>query len=96
MPFVAPKTTTTTTSNNAAGRTTFRPPWVKEDGQPGLKPTPKTTVPWAKKNAEAKETEIPNPSILKKTTNATTNSVKSKLEPSAALKKTPELLKEIH
>ncbi|XP_022216397.2 DNA ligase 1 isoform X2 [Drosophila obscura] len=54
MPFVTPRTGTSS-ANNSAGRTTFRPPWVKEDAASASSATATkpTTTPWAKKAAAA-------------------------------------------
>lgn len=99
MPFVAPKSTASSTS----GRTTFRPPWVKDDTTANAKPT---TVPWAKKTAATtadkdKENTKENGekpatvSAAKKTTTPTaSNSVAKKSgEITTAAKKTVEPVK---
>ncbi|SPP88401.1 FK506-binding protein 5 isoform X3 [Drosophila guanche] len=54
MPFVTPRAGTSS-ANNSAGRTTFRPPWVKEDGASASSgtATKPTTTPWAKKTSAA-------------------------------------------
>ncbi|BFF88981.1 FK506-binding protein 5 [Drosophila madeirensis] len=54
MPFVTPRAGTSS-ANNSAGRTTFRPPWVKEDAASASSATATkpTTTPWAKKTAAA-------------------------------------------
>lgn len=86
MPFVAPKSTTNTTSG---GRTTSRPPWVKEDGSTGLKPTVKTTVPWARKTIEEKENTV-NPNKPTTATSAVKTPAANKLTESSVSKKSIE------
>ncbi|XP_067644895.1 uncharacterized abhydrolase domain-containing protein DDB_G0269086 isoform X5 [Eurosta solidaginis] len=83
MPFVAPKSTTATTN---AGRSTFRPPWVKEDTTTS---NAKPTVPWAKKTAtttaadkdKEKEKEKENGEKTATTKKATTTAAKKTAEP---------------
>uniref|UniRef100_A0A1B0AJ64 WH2 domain-containing protein n=1 Tax=Glossina pallidipes TaxID=7398 RepID=A0A1B0AJ64_GLOPL len=88
MPFVAPKST----ANAAAGRTTSRPPWVKEDGSTGLKPTAKTTVPWARKTTEEKENTVTSSKPTASAPNKVTESSISKKtsEPNNTLKREPQ------
>ncbi|XP_014091171.1 axoneme-associated protein mst101(2) isoform X1 [Bactrocera oleae] len=96
MPFVAPKSATSSTT----GRTTFRPPWVKEDSTANAKPS----VPWAKKTAattgdkdkeKEKEKEKENGEKTTSTLAAkkTTTPVKKVNETTAAGKKTVEPVK---
>ncbi|XP_054081378.1 DNA ligase 1 isoform X2 [Zeugodacus cucurbitae] len=93
MPFVAPKSTTTSTT----GRTTFRPPWVKDDSTANAKPS----VPWAKKTAattadkekdKEKENGAKAASTLaakKSTAPATSNSIAKKVNETTAAAKKP-------
>ncbi|XP_049304531.1 DNA ligase 1 isoform X2 [Bactrocera dorsalis] len=92
MPFVAPKTTTTSTT----GRTTFRPPWVKEDSTANAKPS----VPWAKKTVATtadkdkdKEKENGEKTTTTLAAKKTTAPVKKVNETVATTKKTVEPVK---
>ncbi|XP_039947929.1 glutamic acid-rich protein isoform X3 [Bactrocera tryoni] len=92
MPFVAPKSTTTSTT----GRTTFRPPWVKEDSTANAKPS----VPWAKKTVATtadkdkdKEKENGEKTTTTLAAKKTTAPVKKVNETVAAAKKTVEPVK---
>ncbi|KAL9871346.1 sarcomere length short isoform 3-T6 [Glossina fuscipes fuscipes] len=89
MPFVAPKST----ASAAASRTTSRPPWVKEDGSTGLKPTAKTTVPWARKTNEEKENTVTSSKPTTSAPNKVTESSVSKKtsEPNNTLKREPQI-----
>ncbi|KRK03433.1 nucleoporin NUP159 isoform X3 [Drosophila yakuba] len=53
MPFVTPRAGTSSASSAPGGRTTFRPPWVKDDGGTTAtsSATKPTATPWAKKTA---------------------------------------------
>ncbi|XP_068157884.1 axoneme-associated protein mst101(2) isoform X2 [Drosophila tropicalis] len=52
MPFVTPRSGTTNASSNS-GRTTFRPPWVKDDGGSSTAAASASTKPaWAKKSTK--------------------------------------------
>ncbi|XP_020811336.1 pinin isoform X1 [Drosophila serrata] len=95
MPFVTPRTGTSSASSAPGGRTTFRPPWVKDDGGSSAttSSTKPTTTPWAKKNAEAttatkengeKSTTATKPkatSVAKKATTTTAEPTKKVTEP---------------
>ncbi|XP_050341437.1 glutamic acid-rich protein isoform X3 [Bactrocera neohumeralis] len=92
MPFVAPKSTTTSTT----GRTTFRPPWVKEDSTANAKPS----VPWAKKTVATtadkdkdKEKENGEKTTTTLAAKKTTAPVKKVNETVATAKKTVEPVK---
>uniref|UniRef100_A0A0K8UYH9 WH2 domain-containing protein n=1 Tax=Bactrocera latifrons TaxID=174628 RepID=A0A0K8UYH9_BACLA len=94
MPFVAPKSTTTSTT----GRTTFRPPWVKEDSSANAKPS----VPWAKKTVattadkdkdKEKEKENGEKTTTTLAAKKTTTPVKKVNETVASAKKTVEPVK---
>ncbi|EDW38011.1 GL12270 [Drosophila persimilis] len=105
MPFVTPRAGTSS-ANNSAGRTTFRPPWVKEDAASASSATATkpTTTPWAKKTAAAaaaKENgDKSAPSAATATANskakaapAVTTAKKTTTTPSETAKKVPEPVK---
>ncbi|XP_015038105.2 DNA ligase 1 isoform X3 [Drosophila pseudoobscura] len=105
MPFVTPRAGTSS-ANNSAGRTTFRPPWVKEDAASASSATATkpTTTPWAKKTAAAaaaKENgDKSAPSAATATANskakaapAVTTAKKTTTTPAETAKKVPEPVK---
>ncbi|KAH8278630.1 hypothetical protein KR018_006314 [Drosophila ironensis] len=106
MPFVTPRTGTSNASSAPGGRTTFRPPWVKDDGSAaGTTSTTKpSSTPWAKKTntttttptAGAKENgeKATAGTVKPKAGTATTTAVKKTTSPAeTAAKKTTETAK---
>ncbi|KAH8382746.1 hypothetical protein KR009_005063 [Drosophila setifemur] len=91
MPFVTPRSGTSNASSAPGGRTTFRPPWVKDDGgtAASTSTTKPSTTPWAKKNAAAAATPAAKENGEKSTSTSTTSAVKPKAGASTtAVKKT--------
>ncbi|XP_065721949.2 calponin homology domain-containing protein DDB_G0272472 isoform X3 [Drosophila suzukii] len=94
MPFVTPRAGTSSASSAPGGRTTFRPPWVKDDG--GTTATTSTTkpstTPWAKKTAT---TTAATPATKENGEKSTATKPKAAATPTAASKKTPEPTKKV-
>ncbi|XP_039492821.1 DNA ligase 1 isoform X3 [Drosophila santomea] len=88
MPFVTPRAGTSSASSAPGGRTTFRPPWVKDDG--GTTATSSTTkptaTPWAKKTAT---TTTATPTTKENGEKSTATKPKATATTTAAAKKTP-------
>ncbi|XP_043653977.1 DNA ligase 1 isoform X3 [Drosophila teissieri] len=87
MPFVTPRAGTSSASSAPGGRTTFRPPWVKDDG--GTTATSSTTkptaTPWAKKTAA---TPTATPTTKENGEKSTATKPKATATTTAAAKKT--------
>ncbi|XP_033166828.1 FK506-binding protein 5 isoform X1 [Drosophila mauritiana] len=101
MPFVTPRAGTSSASSAPGGRTTFRPPWVKDDGgtTASSSTTKPTATPWAKKTATtttatpaAKENGEKSTATKPKATATTTAAAKKTATPEPA-KKTTEPVK---
>ncbi|XP_050745253.1 uncharacterized protein LOC108024523 isoform X3 [Drosophila biarmipes] len=94
MPFVTPRAGTSSASSAPGGRTTFRPPWVKDDG--GTTATSSTTkpsaTPWAKKTATTTAT---TPATKENGEKSTATKPKAAAATTAAAKKTPEPAKKV-
>ncbi|XP_037732111.1 FK506-binding protein 5 isoform X2 [Drosophila subpulchrella] len=94
MPFVTPRAGTSSASSAPGGRTTFRPPWVKDDG--GTTATTSTTkpstTPWAKKTATA---TAATPATKENGEKSTATKPKAAATTTAAAKKTPEPTKKV-
>ncbi|KQS39263.1 uncharacterized protein Dere_GG17220, isoform C [Drosophila erecta] len=102
MPFVTPRAGTSSASSAPGGRTTFRPPWVKDDG--GTTATSSTTkpnaTPWAKKTATTttaapatKENGEKSTATKPKVTATTTAAAKKTTTPEPAKKATEPVKK---
>ncbi|XP_070072641.1 axoneme-associated protein mst101(2) isoform X2 [Drosophila takahashii] len=87
MPFVTPRAGTSSASSAPGGRTTFRPPWVKDDG--GTTATSTATkpsaTPWAKKTAT---TTAATPASKENGEKSTATKPKAAATTTAAAKKT--------
>ncbi|XP_032576921.1 death domain-associated protein 6 isoform X2 [Drosophila sechellia] len=101
MPFVTPRAGTSSASSAPGGRTTFRPPWVKDDGgtTTSSSTTKPTATPWAKNTATtttatpaAKENGEKSTATKPKATATTTAAAKKTATPEPA-KKTTEPVK---
>lgn len=101
MPFVTPRAGTSSASSAPGGRTTFRPPWVKDDGgTSGTSSTTKpTATPWAKKTATtttaspATKENGEKPTVAKPKATATTTAAARKTSTPEPAKKTIEPVK---
>ncbi|XP_016978297.1 glutamic acid-rich protein isoform X2 [Drosophila rhopaloa] len=97
MPFVTPRAGTSSASSAPGGRTTFRPPWVKDDGgtTATTSSTKPSTTPWAKKTAT---TTAATPTTKENGEKSTATKPKAAATTTAAAKKTtstPEPAKKV-
>ncbi|KPU80128.1 uncharacterized protein Dana_GF16644, isoform B [Drosophila ananassae] len=87
MPFGTARTGTSTGSSAPGGRTTFRPPWVKDDGgaTAASSATKPSSTPWAKKT---NTTTTTTPAAKENGEKSTTTKPKAGTTPTTTVKKT--------
>ncbi|KAH8318882.1 hypothetical protein KR074_009577 [Drosophila pseudoananassae] len=89
MPFGTARTGTSSGSSAPGGRTTFRPPWVKDDGgsTAASSTTKPSSTPWAKKTSTT-TTPAATPAGKENGEKSTTTKPKAGTTPTTAVKKT--------